>query len=216
MNCFSHPPRMYPPLVPTGPTRVTLPAYPPTPPTPHARWTARSATTRTAPTCATSATHRRQPRSYPHSAQPAVATTHPGRARRSPCRWPVPRAVSMAPTSYLPWVVASLIAVVHARRSPRLSMHRRGRNPSMEETDVPATSCRASPLRICSGRRGAPRRSSTKAASTRPPSQRFRQLCSRLTADLPPTCSLCPHRVAGPVTRPCIGCWCRHDADFLS
>jgi hypothetical protein len=148
MNCFSHPPRMYPPPVPTGPTRVTLPAYPPTPPTPHARWTARSATTRTTPTCATSATHRRQPRSYPHSAQPAVATTHPGRARRSPCRWPVPRAVSMAPTSYLPWVVASLIAVVRARRSPRLSMHRRGTNPSMEETDVPATSCRASPLRI--------------------------------------------------------------------
>jgi hypothetical protein len=201
---------MYPPLVPTGPTRVTLPAYLPTPPTPHARWTARSATTRTAPTCATSATHRRQPRAHPHSAQPAVATTHPGRARRSPCRWPVPRAVSMAPTSYLPWVVASLLA----RTTISAAVHAPSGKEPLHGGDGRARDVlqgfTAADFR--SGRRGAPRRSSTKAASTRPPSQRFRRLCSRPTADLPPTCSLCPHRVASPVTRPCIGCWCRHDA----
>jgi hypothetical protein len=199
-NCFSHPPRGYPSVIPAGPTRVTLPAYPPAPP--------RRTRVGQCPSP--------QPARLPHAPPP-----RPRRQRHPPRPSPVPPALCAAdggdnpswtraeeplqvarPSRHvdgadkLPAMGRGLSDSGCARgRSPRLSTRRRGRNPSIRETDVPAASCRASLLRIFTQAGearldGAPPRRHQQGPP--PKSQRFRRLCSRTTAGLPPTALSAP------------------------
>jgi hypothetical protein len=212
-NCFSHPPRAYPPVIPAGPpalpSRLTRQPH-------HAAHVSASAHRRNPHGSrmrrhhgpAASATHRGHPRSHPHYALPTAVTTHPGRARRSPCRWPVPHVMSMAPTSCLPWVVASLIVVVRAgdlRGCPRAAGEG---TPPLGRRTCPR---RLAGLRCCGFSLRPARRASTElhqGGINKAPLPSPNGFGGSVAGRLPVCRQLLslPHRVAGPVARPSIDC----------